>query len=404
VLEIDALCDILEDQLGLDPTRPDISRALAMLVDESSNSKHCDYDHFVRMMVDASNPIQRALTGKIAIPDFVDFCKEVVRIFHDVKKITDGELCNYIPELQKTSQDSFSVALCTIDGQQFAFGDTKHEFAMQGCVAPFLYLAALEEYGIAAVHKMIGREPSGGSFDAVRLNAYDKPHNPMVNTGAITLCSMLHPEMDAADRFGWMASFLQDIGGGKNCRVGFNQPVYLSEKESGDQNFALAYYMKGKGVFGSQGGNLEQFVDLYFQLCATSVTCSSLASMAATLASGGRCPLSGKQKLKTVHVKNCLSGMYSCGMFDYSGAWAFNVGLPAKSGVSGALMIIVPNLMGLVVYSPRLNRYGHSVRGIEFCKRLSKKFSLSVFDQIVAGTSRMSKSKEHTPSAKNTTT
>ena len=167
------------------------------------------------MMMAEDNPVQRALTGQLAVPNFVEFCSELVDIFNEIRPDTSGSLCSYIPELHKRNPDDFAFAVCTVDGQQFEYGTSEKQFPLEGCVTPFLYLSCLEQYGVEQVHKRVGREPSGAPFDAVRVNANNKPHNAMVNTGALALTSMMHSEMDTADRFGNIVEFLQNVGGGK---------------------------------------------------------------------------------------------------------------------------------------------------------------------------------------------
>lgn len=192
--------------------------------------------------------------------------------------------------------------------------------------------------------------------------------------------SLIKRGASASDRFDYVMSKWRDLSA--NMKVGFDNAVYLSERQTGDRNFALAYFMREKGAF-PENIELLDILDFYFQCCSIEVTSKAMAVIAATLANGGTCPLSGAKVFRSDYVKNCLSLMSSCGMYDFSGEFAFRVGIPAKSGVSGAIILVVPNLLGLVLWSPRLDELGNSVRGIEFCKRLSARYKLHSFDSMV---------------------
>uniref|UniRef100_A0A914V5P7 glutaminase n=1 Tax=Plectus sambesii TaxID=2011161 RepID=A0A914V5P7_9BILA len=158
---------------------------------------------------------------------------------------------------------------------------------------------------------------------------------------------------------------------------------FLSERDTADRNFALAYFMKECKCFPESKQSLKDTLDFYFQLCSLEANCESLAVMAATLANGGVCPLTGVKCLANRPCRDVLSLMYSCGMYDYSGQFAFHVGLPAKSGVSGAMIVVIPNLMGICMWSPPLDKMGNSVRGVEFCKEMINKFKFHNYDTLL---------------------
>jgi glutaminase len=167
-------------------------------------------------------------------------------------------------------------------------------------------------------------------------------------------------------------------------RIGFNNAVYLSERGSADRNFALGYFMREKNAF-PKGSSLINTLEFYFQCCSIEIDAESLSAVAASLASGGVSPLTENRVFRTENVQKCLSLMSSCGMYDYSGEFAFRIGLPAKSGVSGALMIVVPQVMGIAVWSPRLDALGNSVRGIKFSQMLTEKYNFHAYDSLVGG-------------------
>ena len=201
----------------------------------------------------------------------------------------------------------------------------------------------------------------------------------MVNAGAIAVTSLIKTDEDIADRFDYVFNEFRDIAGGEY--VGFSNSVFLSERQTADRNFALAYYMQENKVF-PRNSRLHDTLDLYFQFCSIDVTTESCSVMAATLANSGICPLTGERVLSVDAVRNTLSLMHSCGMYDYSGQFAFKVGLPAKSGVSGAIILVVPNVMGICLYSPLLDDFGNSVRGIQFCEEMIQVFSFHNYDNL----------------------
>jgi len=238
------------------------------------------------------------------------------------------------------------------------------------------------------VHRHVGREPSGRSFNELALNPQGLPHNPMVNAGAIMTTSLIRPEENIADRFDHVAATWARLAGGR--RPGFNNAVYLSERQTADRNFALGYSMRESGAF-RPGTDLVTTLEFYFQSCSIEVDAQMLAVAAASLANAGVCPLTEDPVFTPGTVQSCLSLMSSCGMYDFSGEFAFTIGLPAKSGVSGAVMLVIPGLMGICVWSPRLDEHGNSVRGIEFCRQLAAAYNVHVFDSLHAGHGRAAK-------------
>ena len=217
------------------------------------------------------------------------------------------------------------------------------------------------------------------NFNAITLNSKNLPHNPMINAGSMVCASLIRPHQPLADRFDAILSVWQRLCGG--VRPGFNSAVYHSEKETADRNFALAYFLKEVGAF-PKGTDIHQTLDLYFQCCSIEVTTKTMATLAATFASAGVCPMTGERVLSPASVKNGLSLMLSCGMYNFSGEFAFTVGLPAKSGISGVIMLVVPGVMGITIWSPRLDALGNSVRGVAFCEKLVSRYNFHNFDGV----------------------
>jgi len=292
--------------------------------------------------------------------------------------------------LARVDPNKWAVSLCTIDGQRFSLGDYTEKFTLQSTSKPFTYALSVDELGSEGVSEFMGAEPSGRFYNDIALDYNGQPHNPMINSGAIMsaalLLYMVKPELTISEKFEFVLSFFQRMTGGQS--VGFNNSVFLSERENADRNQALAYFMREQGCFPSginnAGGTIDikNILDFYFQLCSLEATTESMSIMAGTLANGGICPLNGERVLDGEAVKNVLSLMYSCGMYNYSGQFAFKVGLPAKSGVSGIIIVVVPNVMGFATFSPPLDTVGNSARGVMFFKELVKIYKFHLFDSI----------------------
>lgn len=322
---------------------------------------------------------EKCLTGKLIIPSFQAFSEDIKEIFEKTKGCTEGAVADYIPQLKRVNPEHYAVSICTIDGQRLSIGDAQTPFCLQSTCKPINYCFALEEHGEDYVHKHVGREPSGTVFNELALNSQGLPHNPMINSGAIMCCSLLQQKMDISDKFDYVLSKWASLSGGK--KPGFNNAVYLSEKQTADRNFALGYFMRENNGF-PEGIDLIETLEFYFQCCSIELTCDDMAMVAATLANSGTCPTTRENIFQSSTVKNCLSLMSSCGMYDFSGEYAFLVGLPAKSGVSGGIMVVVPNVLGLAIWSPRLDKVGNSVRGQAFCHELIKKFNFHNYDNL----------------------
>jgi len=209
----------------------------------------------------------------------------------------------------------------------------------------------------------VGVEPSGVSFNAITLNPDNLPHNPLINAGAIMIASLIKPEFEDSARFSYCMNIWDRLCGDK---VTYDNTVFLSERNSADTNFALAYLMKSKSAFESNV-EISRALEFYFQCCSIETDAEKMSVIAGSLANGGTNPLTGDQIFHSDTVKQILSVMNSCGMYDYSGKFAFTVGLPAKSGVAGGIMLIVPGLMGVATYAPPLDSYGNSAKGVQFC-------------------------------------
>jgi glutaminase len=290
------------------------------------------------------------------------------RVVETCRGLTDGALADYIPELAKADPEWFGAALASTDGHVYEVGDTRQEFTIQSISKPFAYGGALDALGASAVSERVGVEPSGNAFNAIVVDEVShRPFNPMVNAGAIVTTGMLP---GGADDDG--TSIVEMLSRYAGRPLSVDVDTFESERETGDRNRAIAYLMRSLGML----DDVESTVDLYFRQCSVLVTCHDLALMAATLANGGRNPVTGARALDEKNVERVLSVMSTCGMYDYAGEWAYGVGLPAKSGVSGGVIAVLPGQLGIGVFSPRLDARGNSRRGIAVCEALSEEFGL----------------------------
>ena len=352
---------------------------------EMSDKSSFNLEDFCRIISPSIDLVERAVQGNMIIPDFATFTAEIQNIYDRTKLNREGNVANYIPQLGRVEPEQYAVSVCTVDGQRHSIGDHTVDFCVQSCSKPITYCLALEEHGEDIVHQYVGREPSGRGFNELTLNHEGKPHNPMINSGAIMSCALLRPDIDVADRFDYVMEKWRALAGGR--KVGFNNAVYLSERMTADRNFALGYYMRENKAF-PEWADMIQTLEFYFQVCSIDVNAEQMAIVAGTLANGGICPVTNERVFTPRTVQNCLSLMYSCGMYDFSGEFAFTIGLPAKSGVAGALLIVIPNVMGICTWSPRLDKLGNSVRGNAFCKELVQTFNFHNYDNLTGLTEK----------------
>ena len=291
----------------------------------------------------------------------------------------DGEVASYIPELAEVDPDLFGIAVVSVNGGAFTVGDADAPVTIQSMSKPFVYGMALERLGREAVLDRIGVEPSGEPFNAIELDeATNRPYNPMINSGAIVATSLV-PGTTAAER---TRALLDALGRYVGHELEVDAATFLSERATGSRNRAIAYLMEASGMLDA---DVEATLELYFQQCSVQVTCRDLAVAAATLAASGTNPVTGVQALPSDHVKDVLSLMLSCGMYDHSGEWAYRIGIPAKSGVSGGILAVVPGQAGVAVVSPRLDAKGNSVRGLRVFEDLSAEYRLHFVDAMIRG-------------------
>src|SRR6195256_5036973 len=275
-----------------------------------------------------------------------------------------------IPELAGVEPTGFGLSLSLSDGYVYESGDATVEFTIQSISKPFTYALALDQIGQDAVDARIGVEPSGEAFNEISVDAAKKtPKNPMINAGAIAAVSLV-PGATPDERFARIREFYSAFAGRP---LDIDPDVYASEKKTGSRNRAIAYMLQSFGVL---DGDPDEVLDVYFRQCSFKVTSTDLARMGATLARGGVNPVTGRRVTDTVVVQRMLAVMVTCGMYDAAGDWVSAVGMPAKSGVGGGIVAVLPGQLGIGIYSPLLDAKGNSVRGVRVCRSLSEQLGL----------------------------
>lgn len=287
-----------------------------------------------------------------------------------------GRVADYIPELAKEDPDALGVYVIGSEGKHSWAGDCRQSFTLQSVVKPVLLLQALLDNGAEAVQNRVGVEATGKPFDAI--NAVDQPLssgnlNPMVNMGAIVMCSLIHGD-SYGERFERLLALTRRLAG--NEEIGVDEDVYRSEKSHGSKNRALAYLLKSYGLL---EGGVEEVLDCYFRACSIRVDCRDLANIGAALSNRGRLPVSNQRVFPSHLARYVNAVLMTCGMYNGSGEFAVRVGIPAKSGVAGGIMGVVPTRMGIGIYAPALDGKGNSLAGIQLLERLSRELYLSIF-------------------------
>jgi glutaminase len=288
--------------------------------------------------------------------------------------LQDGEPATYIPELAAVDPDRFAIAAVTLDGQQILVGDVEQTFTIQSISKLLVYGLALELHGRDAVLSRVGVSPTGDSFNAIELDeATNRAPNPMVNAGAIAVTDLISGH-SVDERVELMRSMYERYLG---RRPEIDHDVWASERATGHRNRAIAYLMLSQGIVGD---DVEETLDLYFAQCSVLVTVADLAMIGATIANYGVHPLTGQQIVSREVTRDMLTVALTCGMYDYAGEWAYSVGIPAKSGVGGGILGMLPGAGGLATFSPRLDAIGNSVRGLRVFEGLSDTFEMHLFD------------------------
>lgn len=287
-----------------------------------------------------------------------------------------GKLADYIPELSKYNKEALGISIYDVNGCLYQAGNCNDKFTIQSISKPIVLMLALLDNGEDKVFSKVGKEPTGDPFNSIiRLETFTehKPLNPMINAGAISVSGLVHGS-NSEDKFNRILDFLKSVT--RNNEISINQSVYESEARTGNRNRAMAYFLKD---FGNIEGNVEETLDVYFKQCSIDINTKDLAYISAVLARNGKDIITNKQLFPERYCHIVKSYMATCGMYDGSGEFAINVGIPAKSGVGGGIMCTVYNRMGIGVYGPALDKKGNSYAGLKLLESLSKELSLSIY-------------------------
>lgn len=319
---------------------------------------------------------------KSPIPDYLN------RVLENARPIETGKPASYIETLAKADTSKIAVALAMVDGQIYSTGDDDVEFSIQSISKAFVYALAIEDAGLDMVLEKIGVEPSGDAFNSLSLErGTNRPMNPMINAGAITAHSLIGgPDWTADQRTERILEALSKLAG---RRLHVCEEVYQAELRGADRNMGIGYMLKAAGII---TGDTQQIVQGYIRQCAINVNVRDLAMMAAVLCNAGIHPETGDRIIAQDSVRQILSVMATCGMYDAAGDWMSRIGIPAKSGVAGGIIGALPGQMGIAVLSPKLDSRGNSVRGVAICEQLSRDMGLHMMDvsQIAQATVRTS--------------
>lgn len=294
------------------------------------------------------------------------FFQEIQKIYNKLKNTVGGKNVDYIPELEKVDPNLYSISIFTVDGQHFNIGDFKHEFAIESCSKVFTLALALEKYGKRVLKDNIGEYVSKENFNSIC--AVDKMSNHTINSfnngGAMATTSLLYNPND--NKF--VKEIVDNMSDFADKKLHINNKIYKSELLHSQHNLAIAYLLESYGRF---YGEVESSVNVYTKQCSVMVSTCDLAIMAATLANGGINPKTKKRLVSNVNTEYIINHMSINGLYNETSKWMTDIGLPAKSGVSGLLLIVVPGVMGIGIVSPPLNKYGNSVKGIKTAKMIS---------------------------------
>jgi len=306
----------------------------------------------------------------------MDFAAIVAEIAEEIAPFRgQGRVANYIPALGAADPHKFGIAVATRDGDVFSAGDADERFSIQSISKVFTFTLALDLLG-ESLWRRIGREPSGSAFNSLVQLEQEAgiPRNPLINAGAIVVTDTIVQHFDRDRAVDAILSFVRQRA--RSEAIAIDQEIARSEAVTGFRNAALANFLKS---FKNLENPVEDVLDVYFNQCAISASCSELATSMLYLANSGEDPLSGDQVVSRADARRINAVMLTCGHYDASGDFAYRVGLPAKSGVAGGIVATVPSHLAVAVWSPGLSPQGNSLVGTLALEKFSAKTGLSVF-------------------------
>lgn len=286
--------------------------------------------------------------------------------------IPEGEVATYIPELGKADPNKLGVCFYPLSGEKICYGDHDTRFTIQSVSKIIMLIVAIEVCGLEKLMSVVGGEPSGEAFNSmIELDRVDsKPYNPLINSGALAVCSLLIDEVSFQD----MLRFARKICNDPEIRL--NEAVYESEMRTCSRNRSIGYLLESKGIIRN---DVEDTLRFYTKCCAMDVTAESLANLGRVLANDGVCAKQSKRYMSSLTARIVKTLMLTCGMYDGSGTFALTVGIPSKSGVGGGLLSVSDKRAGIGVFSPALDPKGNSIAGIRFLTEIASKLRLNLF-------------------------
>ncbi|MGM0396901.1 MAG: glutaminase A [Bacillota bacterium] len=289
--------------------------------------------------------------------------------------IEKGKLANYIPELAKANIDSIGVTVVDRNGLLHSAGDYAEKFTLQSISKVISFLVAAMDNGIEDIFEKVGCDSTDEPFNAftkLDLPNINKPANPLINSGAILTTSMI--KGNGEEKFQKILELTRLMA--HNPNIGYNEEVYLSEKKTGSRNRSMAYLMSSKKIL---EGDVEEVLDTYFKQCSIEVDTRDLAKIGRFISAG--CEGINIDGISRIDMSILLKGLlFTCGMYNYSARYAIEVGIPSKSGVGGGIMGVLPNDMGIGIFSPALDENGNSSAGIGIIKELTRRLHYNIFD------------------------
>lgn len=293
------------------------------------------------------------------------FDEVITKIYNKVKPIHSGKNADYIPELSKVNPKLYAISIYTIDGNSYNIGDYTTEFAIESCSKVFTLALALEKYGIKTLQTKIGELKAFDKFNSIN-EILERKHtlNSFSNGGAMATTSLLYNKNKKL----FERSIVDNMNKFAGRKLKMDNNIYLSEISHVDHNLSIAYLLKSLNRF---YGDVQETVEVYTRQCSVRTTTQDLAVMAATLANKGLNPKTNKQVIHPKYIPYILKHMEDNGLYEESDDIIKTIGFPAKSGVSGSLLVVIPGVMGIGIYSPPLNKYGNSVKGIKTMKLIS---------------------------------
>ncbi len=323
--------------------------------------------------------IEKALTGNLVIPDFKNFSSFIINLYNRTIQNEEGSVSGEIPELANANPNQYALSICTVDGQRFNIGDYRASYLARSTAKFLNYCLAFEDQDQQTIYKSIGYGPKESEIDHIMLNKNGLPHNPFTNSGALMIASMLYPKLAEKVRFEKVKKLWKEMSGNISC--GWNSNAFSSEKKNAGYDRALAYFMQKKGLLPK--GSVDKHLEFLWQCQNIETTTEAQAVIGATLANAGACPTNEKDVLKPNIARNCLSAMALAGMNEYSSEYNFSIGLPATSGNSGVVVIVVPDVMGIAVWSPRVDGNGNGMKGLDFSRKFIERFNFHAFDSKI---------------------